>query len=990
MKKARSWRLRLFDAFPLAPLCWLLWLTPFWAFAADQAPWAEVAAPAFVSIEAKASDPTRVVVSFTLELGSLGADKAVVELRDLAGALIEAKAIGRSKKSVKSAEFTPAGSGRYTFQIIASRKDELEEKYSDTRYFDFAFPLFSPVFSVRNLGSGSVHITWEAVKEAEAYELVYSDPDGKSQKLSVDAGGAREKEISGLELGAAYAFSLAASRGGELSVADPIFKTVRAQADRIWTFTWFGQSTKATLNTIQMIDADELSFRLNSCSVLNDGSIDQKGGKFTAFHDGVSFYYTKIDAAKENFVLSATFTIDYINPTADGQEGFGLLAMDSLGEHGLSAANHYTNSAGIIATKFEEYIGGVKKTSKDTLGARFVSGLSPELLALGDSGIAQQGRSQSRAYSYAASDLVKAGAVYRLCLKKTNTGYHAILEDEYAAPDAVTEYVLYGPEKLLQLDKEYVYVGFAVARGCNATISDVSMTISDPATDPPAAEEPPELVPLLVKVDCPVTSWKTDYRFTLNANADGFITLTDRERRVVARNEPVRAGVDYIKDVALKPGFNDYSIIFTPDPGYRPGENQVMAVWDREFSVYVAELAPVYINHSVLLHSYDAPRLHVSPDGDFLGKGGPDDPMDLDTALSFAKPGQDIIMSDGLYVRYKPVLIPRGIDGTAEARHVLKAAPGASPILDFNNAGGGMLVSGDYWTIEGLIIRGTPDNVKGLQVAGNHTIVRAVIAHDCGDTGIQISGSSLDPFEKWPSYNLVERCWSFNNCDPAANNADGFAAKLSCGEGNVFRSCVAYSNIDDGWDLYSKIESGPIGAVLIEGCVAFRNGSLLDGSGNGDGNGFKLGGDGIAVPHIIRNCIAYANGTSGISSNSDPAVIVRNCSSYGNGGSNINLYGKGDGERLFIASGVLSMKGGAADVYREMPELASSDNYFWTGAECVNAEGKKLDQSVFVNVDSAAMPIRESDGGIDMNGLFTLSKTAPVGVGARLTEKLNQ
>ncbi len=107
------------------------------------------------------------------------------------------------------------------------------------------------------------------------------------------------------------------------------------------------------------------------------------------------------------------------------------------------------------------------------------------------------------------------------------------------------------------------------------------------------------------------------------------------------------------------------------------------------------------------------------------------------------------------------------------------------------------------------------------------------------------------------------------------NNADGFAAKLTSGEGNVFRGCIAYSNIDDGWDLFTKIETGPIGAVVIDDCIAFRNGSLSDGSGNGDGNGFKLGGDGIAVPHVLRDSFAYANGASGITSNSNPAIILK-------------------------------------------------------------------------------------------------------------------
>ena len=101
---------------------------------------------------------------------------------------------------------------------------------------------------------------------------------------------------------------------------------------------------------MEMIDAERFVFRLKSCTYNQaDGQIYQKGGKYTAFHDGISFYYTVIDPVTENFELKATFTVDYINPTADGQEGFGLLALDSLGAHGVSSANHYTNSAGIIA-----------------------------------------------------------------------------------------------------------------------------------------------------------------------------------------------------------------------------------------------------------------------------------------------------------------------------------------------------------------------------------------------------------------------------------------------------------------------------------------------------------------------------------------------------------------------------------------------------------------------------------------------------------------
>jgi hypothetical protein len=332
------------------------------------------------------------------------------------------------------------------------------------------------------------------------------------------------------------------------------------------------------------------------------------------------------------------------------------------------------------------------------------------------------------------------------------------------------------------------------------------------------------------------------------------------------------------------------------------------------------------------------------------------------------------------------VTIERGNSGTAALRKVLMSAPGERAIFDFGySASGGMVLAGDYWTIEGIDIHNTQENIKGLQVAGNNNIVKNVRTYNCGDTGLQISGSSAEPPEKWPRDNLILSCVSHDNSDPAANNADGFAAKLTVGDGNVFRGCVAYHNIDDGWDLYSKIDTGPIGAVLIENCAAYANGSLSDGSGNGDGNGFKLGGDGIAVPHLLRNSIAWANGASGITSNSNPAVTIESCTSYGNRGANINLYGKGEGARLFKARGILSMAGGTGDVYREAPELASADNFFWNGARSVNALGHALSADIFVSADTAGIaPEPCGDGFIDMKGLLTLTGLAPVGVGARL------
>ncbi len=117
---------------------------------------------------------------------------------------------------------------------------------------------------------------------------------------------------------------------------------------------------------------------------------------------------------------------------------------------------------------------------------------------------------------------------------------------------------------------------------------------------------------------------------------------------------------------------------------------------------------------------------------------------------------------------------------------------------------------------------------------------------------------------------------SHDNADSDGEDADGFAAKLTAGPGNVFRYAVSHNNIDDGWDLYTKTDTGPIGVVTIEDSLAYNNGTLSNGgqARNGDRNGFKLGGEDIGVNHVIRRNIAYHNGKHGFTYNSNPGSMT--------------------------------------------------------------------------------------------------------------------
>lgn len=903
------------------------------------ASWAGTKAPVITSIAPSASDPFQVEVRFDFETSGEAGDKASVECYDARGNLVDAKLVGRSRKLGKKALFSLSSSGDYSFVVRGQKRNE-EDKLSPCQSFHYAYPLVPPEVTVKNTGNYAFLVSWKPVREAEAYLVSVGEEEYQTNDLSCSFNALRPEKT--------YQVTVSALRDGTRATSSQR-KTARKDADRDWRFTWFGQSTKGTLNRMEMLDADNLRFRLFSCSESPNGDIDEKGGKFTAFHDGISYYYTVIDPKRENFTLTATFTVDFLNPTPDGQEGFGIVAMDSLGKDGVSMENHYTNSAAILATKFEDTIDGVKHTCKDTLGSRFVTGLTDAIVQGGDSEIAKHAKSVSKAYSYYYYDLVRKGQTYTITLQMDNTGFHAIYPSTGADKGQVEEYILYGKDKLLQQDPDHIYVGFAVARGCNVTVSDVRFATSDPRSDPPARQAPPEYVPYSLKIDSPTSWYDGRYQFVYAANSDGRLSVSDGKRNphYYIQDAPVKAGVDFSAVIPIRKGVNDMLVTFTPSREYIPYPGARMGVLNPTTRKYEENYQPVAKTLTVFYVPKEGDTLYVSPGGDPLAKGSRQSPLDLDSALRSCAPGQTVVLLPGTYHPTGSVKIERGNSGLEGKRKQLVGE--GNVVLDFSSGSGSFELWGDYWTLEHFTVTGTKGDKKGLQIAGDFNELRFVTAYGCGDTGIQISGTSTEPFAKWPHDNLVYGCVSHDNIDPAANNADGFAAKLTCGENNVFDSCVAYANIDDGWDLFSKIETGPIGAVTIRRCLAYGNGSLSDGSGNGDGNGFKLGGDGIAVPHLLERSVAFQNGAAGVTSNSNPAVRLSQVVCWANAGRNVALYGKGDGPRQFQARDVVSVDGADSDNWSEMPGLAGETTFFWNGAEAVNSQGRRLSKDVFLS-----------------------------------------
>ena len=283
--------------------------------------------------------------------------------------------------------------------------------------------------------------------------------------------------------------------------------------------------------------------------------------------------------------------------------------------------------------------------------------------------------------------------------------------------------------------------------------------------------------------------------------------------------------------------------------------------------------------------------IFCSPNG--TGSGDSEkDPTSVTNAISKLTAGHTIYLLGGTYKFSEMILIDSSNSGTANAMKTIKPYNGADVVFDFSGQGEanaskrGIVLDGDYWHFYGFEITKAADN--GMLLSGNNNTLERMVFNDNQDTGLQISryNTSAATIADWPSNNLILNCTSKNNCDNATmENADGFAAKLTCGEGNVFDGCMSYNNSDDGWDLYAKTETGPTGVVTIQNCVAFRNGYTEFGEGYGkcDGNGFKLGGGGVGSAHVVKNCLAFENLNCGFTDNNNPKLgSLTNCTAYNN------------------------------------------------------------------------------------------------------------
>ncbi|MEU6880796.1 CBM35 domain-containing protein [Streptomyces sp. NPDC046712] len=326
--------------------------------------------------------------------------------------------------------------------------------------------------------------------------------------------------------------------------------------------------------------------------------------------------------------------------------------------------------------------------------------------------------------------------------------------------------------------------------------------------------------------------------------------------------------------------------------------------------------------------------LYVAPNGTDGAAGTQSAPTTLTSAISRVSAGGTIYLRGGTYRHATTVTVPPTNNGTPGALKKLSAYPGETPVLNFSAmaedpANRGLALNGSYWHVNGVVVERAGDN--GIFVGGSNNVIERTVTRFNRDTGLQLSRiASTTPREQWPSNNLVLSAESHDNADSDGEDADGFAAKLTVGTGNVFRYAVAHHNIDDGWDLYTKTDTGPIGPVTIEDSLAYDNGTLSDGSqaGAGDRNGYKLGGEDIEVDHVVRRSIAFRNGKHGFTYNSNPGTMtVSNNIGIDNAQRNFSF----DAGTSVFRSNTSCRSAGSGTNDRTIGDVDGS-NQFWSGS----------------------------------------------------------
>ncbi|GAB2930401.1 right-handed parallel beta-helix repeat-containing protein [Hafnia psychrotolerans] len=694
-----------------------------------------------------------------------------------------------------------------------------------------------------------------------------------------------------------------------------------ATSSLIWHSITFGQSTdinfatnvlpeKTGMNETRLADGKNISQA--GVPLTTPFTIESRGGKVGNSHDGLTYFYTRLPA-DVNFQLEADITLNQFGPENGakpaGQEGAGLLVRDILG----------TPREPVTKPGIEE----LPAASNMVMNSVMATGDKPPVVAL----IARQGVQQP--WGNTGIGILREGyhplstpQHFSLRLTRTDNGFDVAYAPQ--GREQWTTKTVEGADRITQLDKTGYYVGFFASRNASITVNHAKLTLSEAHTQPSVPYVTPSLEARIEVMSSPVIS-RRDSLFQLRTNGDGQLQI-EQGGKPLQRQQTMRGGeVIAVPFHADRPA-TSFKVTFTPEKG-----------------TPVTQEFPVSMT---LVSNPD--ELYVSPQGTAGNDGSRTHPLDFASAANLLAPGGTLWIADG---EYPASMIPATASGTNKALKTLRAQ-GDNVIFH------GLKLDASYWAVQGINV-----TQKSFHVAGSYNHIDRVKAHHADDTGIWVASPDGIGRALWASHNLISNSESWGNQDTGRKNADGFAVKMRVGEGNRLVNCYSHDNIDDGFDLFNKIEDGPNGRVTIENSLSVHNGS----------NGFKLGGEGLPVAHLVRNNVALENGMDGFTDNFNPgALVIEGNRAVDNKRFNFlfrpSPYTTADKQGFF--KGNISLRTTAGKYDDAISGNIDNSDYFYTNHKSVNKAGKQIKPDDFKTLQLPNPVLRKPDGEFNYKDFF--------------------
>lgn len=374
------------------------------------------------------------------------------------------------------------------------------------------------------------------------------------------------------------------------------------------------------------------------------------------------------------------------------------------------------------------------------------------------------------------------------------------------------------------------------------------------------------------------------------------------------------------------------------------------------------------------------------------------EPTSFINGLSLLKnPGDTLYLLAGQYDLDKTTV--QNLNGTKQKRIVIagydpmNSKGSYDAILDFRTTPYGtrglqIKNTCTYLHVKNLTLRYSGKN--NLYNEGSFCLFENLDIYGSGDTGCQMKNGGDNIIKNVDSHHNFDYQTMSGTTANFGGNADGFADKQFTGNGNHYIGCRAWCNSDDGWDFFQRVSNTQ---TIMEYCVCYQNGpatydmtnnpryetdkawfdskigtTMTDRYGNtikvtldkypcqGNGNGFKMGGQYTNHLVTVHHCLAVANNTRGFDQNNNGGTMwLYNNSAYAN---TVN-YGFTTAYGTNTLQNNISLNSINGDSYKSQNVTANDHNSWNSGFTCAVSDFQSLDTTQILAVRQADGSLKE-------------------------------